>query len=440
MAFTINRQPNEITTAYNHMTFDVSSTNYTETGFRYIFKLYINGSLVSTSKLFPRPLFNCYYDAQPVVKNFVDGTIDLPFSFDTSTAANPYVAELYVEFYEEYEVAGVITESSLLDTSDTIRCYEMVAPYYYDDVDDFIDDYSPQIATYTSPLYNLVRKFSGPNVIAEDSWTDDNSKSILESDTYGITENDFRKISVISRKEDLSNTLTTLRIRTYTNTGENKILDFDLPSTTSDYLDDIMHIPIDYATLNDIGADSSTIPVGLSAEITPSEDDAYSVELLNSVGQYVYRPIIFRITDSLDCNRYQKFTLRYKTPTGGWWYVDCKKKSYETEDASRTVIERKRQYGDDSEYISKPVINMTGSRSYAVNTDWLPSDSHVQDVIDLLNSPSVFIVKEDSSGFYSINIPVIIKTSSFQKKTIKQEKLVQYSIEVEEAFNKKFTI
>ena len=437
MAFTIYDSPDVVTPGYNPMWFEVYSTNYDEDAMRYIFKLYVNGNLVSTSKLFPRPNYRCLYDPQPIVKNYLDGK-RVDYTNGVADAQDGYVAEFYVEFYEEYDIAGVVTESVLLDTSSTSRCYEMVNNEQHISAGDFINEYTPHYISST-PVNVSLAKYSGPRVQALDSWTLDNSKPILPNDTYTITEYDRTTLSIIAKHADSLYAIDNLIIRTYTYSGEVKTFNFDLTSIVSS---DILHIPVGITDINDfIDTMSVTIncPVALTEYIVQDEDYAYAVELKTAAvgGRYIYQPIIFRIVEP--CDTYERYTVMYKTDIGGWWYIPFQKKSFYTEENSRTNIQLYRGNNDDGTFMQKPVINMQGSGTYTLTTDWLINDNFIQEVQDLLRSPVVYInVRQPDNSI--IEIPVTVATSSYQVKTTKQDKMIQYTIEFKEAFTKKFAI
>ncbi len=432
MAFTINRQPTTYSTAFNELTFDVDSTQYIQDNYRYIFKLYINGNYITTSKLSARPTYNCLFDVQPYLKNFVQGIyFDEPNTY--LTAQDGYVAEFYVEFYEEYLVGGVLTESAILGTSDTITCFEMVADRYEDSILSFIEKHSPSV-TATTIMDESLSTYSGPRLVPTLSYSTDNSKSITSKDSYLIGWDDDRTLSIITRNVDMDKYVRFMKIRTYTNDGRVKQFSYLLPNVSTNTGPEytIFHLPIGVNQLNTWGASSSVIPTGLTNAITQGEDLAYAVELFTLYGEeaeftyYAYKPIVLRL---VDCFHYDHCVLQYKTPIGGWWYINCDMKNYYSETNSRSTIQIKKQYNDLATFRDSRVINMDGVGKWLVNTDWLPSQAHISEVQDLLRSPEVFLIKDNK------NIPVTITTNEYTVNNIAQDKLTKYSFELEEAFN-----
>ena len=72
-----------------------------------------------------------------------------------------------------------------------------------------------------------------------------------------------------------------------------------------------------------------------------------------------------------------------------------------------------------------------------MNTDFVSADENVM-FEELINSPEVYILKgyQTDGSFSALNqyvIPTRLITSSFTKKTVANDKLIQYSFEVEKS-------
>ena len=86
--------------------------------------------------------------------------------------------------------------------------------------------------------------------------------------------------------------------------------------------------------------------------------------------------------------------------------------SYEEEDHQRTVF------------------NKTGKKRYTLNTDYI-AEAYNEVMEDILLSEYVWIKYDSTDGNYWR--PVIVNTSTLTKKTSLNDKLIQYTLEVEEA-------
>ena len=97
----------------------------------------------------------------------------------------------------------------------------------------------------------------------------------------------------------------------------------------------------------------------------------------------------------------------------------------------------------------KKTFRVNASETIKMNTDYL-TEEHSEWFEELINSPEVYILKERSgvrkqaspavSGtildtFNQYLTPCTLKTTSFTKKTVANDKLIQYTFEVEKSRN-----
>ena len=436
MTFVINRQPLNQTPGYNEMTLNVSSSNYEELQYKYVLDTYVDTVLVSTSKLFPRPDGNCYFDAQPIVKNYL-GSNRVPTQISMSNGMANSVVEVYVECSEQFTSGSNLYSSPILATTENMLAYEMVAPYSYNDLKVYMYGYSPFWDLddyYNAGLANV----PGPRVEPTLSYSTDGSKSISNRDTYPINEYEPRTISIINGISGSQQRIDHMTVRVQTNDNQVKELNYDMMVASSLPVNTITNIPVDIIGINAMETGSSTIPAGLSGSIEPTTDIAYSIEFWTDDVLYWYKPIMFNIDDN--CYQYEHIIVQYRTPNGGWWYIPCDLKNYYSQANERVVIERKRQYGDNAQFQSRKVTNMSGIGSYILNTNWMQSDGFVEEVKDMLNSPDIYLIKQSTTNTYDYVIPVVVKTSEYTVRKPSQDNLIQYTLEFEEAFTKKYTV
>lgn len=439
MAFTINRQPDTYSPGYNELTFKVTSSNIAEPQMKYIFKTYVNGTLVSTNKIFPRPDGSCYFDAQPIVKNYLGSEI-IDQSNEIINGQTGQSASFYVEFYEEYDIAGTITESPLRAISNTIVIFEMVAPYD-ETIANYIEKYDVDVITSGNPFAAPISFVCGPQKPASLSWSSNYSKPIQLKDTYEINSKESRIVSLIARNKTRSIVVSKMLVRVYCIDGTYKILSFNLPNSTDPAITyNMLNVNCGISALNSEIDSVILLPLNKNPYIDPNEDYAYSIEFYTSTSNFTHQPIIFRIVDE-DCYQYEHITLMYKSQNGGYWYINTNMKNFANESIERFVYESKRQYTDTSTFRTNKVYNQNGSETLILTTDWLRSQADINEVKDLLESSNVYaILRNPSTGFYTNYVPVIMKTTSFAIKNLEQDKMTQYTFEVEKAFNKKYVI
>jgi len=77
----------------------------------------------------------------------------------------------------------------------------------------------------------------------------------------------------------------------------------------------------------------------------------------------------------------------------------------------------------------RDVVNITTQEEHEAYTDWIKDDEST-DLMEFFNSPDVYIIKDD--GIY----PIIITTKSYEQKTIRNNRLFNYKIGFEMAYEK----
>lgn len=115
MAITINSSPNTYQSFHEDLWFVVSSTNTGQTNFKYVFDVYINGTLVSRVKSFPQPSTGKgIFNAANIVRNYWSSY------FKPSATAFSYVgSDIRINYIVKYgeEYGGTLYTN--LDETDT---------------------------------------------------------------------------------------------------------------------------------------------------------------------------------------------------------------------------------------------------------------------------------------------------------------------------------
>jgi hypothetical protein len=122
MAITIDQQVTGMATAYNPIDYVLSSTNTSETSFKFIADVYVNGVKRHRYLTPADPNYsNGFIDIASIIESYLTFDFDTALS-DDSIKDNPNsIAEVYVDFGEQYDVSGVITDFSGLATSQTLE-------------------------------------------------------------------------------------------------------------------------------------------------------------------------------------------------------------------------------------------------------------------------------------------------------------------------------
>ena len=123
MAISIISSPSKWTPAYNHIQYEVSSTNYLECNFRFIADIYIRGTFITRIKLFPDYTNSNHarFEFNTIIQQYL--TFDLNIYEDSFTECPNSYLDYYIKFGEEYDTStgcnGTITQYPDLTISDT---------------------------------------------------------------------------------------------------------------------------------------------------------------------------------------------------------------------------------------------------------------------------------------------------------------------------------
>lgn len=160
MAITINSSPNTYQSFHEDLWFVVSSTNTAQTNFKYVFDVYINGTLVSRVKSFPQPSTGKgIFNAANIVRNYWSSY------FKPSATAFSYVgSDIRINYVVKYgeEYGGTLyTNLSETDT-DAFNYYPNLlngAAAY--DGNWFENNYTYRLLTNRDPLNLTTRRTNG---------------------------------------------------------------------------------------------------------------------------------------------------------------------------------------------------------------------------------------------------------------------------------------
>ena len=150
------------------------------------------------------------------------------------------------------------------------------------------------------------------------------------------------------------------------------------------------------------------------------------------------------ITD--DCKGFEGIRLTWLNPYGVWDYYTFTKKSVRSIQTNRTSYTQLGGTWNESTYKingfsgGKKNFRVNSKELITVNTDYLV-DADAIWFEDLINSPEVYILNgfsSDAKGMVNKYVePVIVSTSSYTRKTKANDKLIQYTFELEKSKNKR---
>ena len=139
------------------------------------------------------------------------------------------------------------------------------------------------------------------------------------------------------------------------------------------------------------------------------------------------------IVDVLRCSKYEAINLMYVNKSGMKTYFPFILKSIEkikssSDTFNRSLVDYNSLSSNSGLHASRKRITGT-KQSFVLNTDWI-AEYYVKQLEEVLLSEYVWLVKGTDNP-----IPVNITTSTMEKKTHVNDKLINYSIELETASN-----
>ena len=183
--------------------------------------------------------------------------------------------------------------------------------------------------------------------------------------------------------------------------------------------------------------------------LNSGEVKSYTIQAINSLGAETSK----KMTINISCKNlkgYEKVRLTWLNQYGTWDYYTFMQKSVKTISTKGTTYDQlegtwnDNQYKVDSYKGGKKSFRVNATETIKMNSDYL-SEEHSDWFEELINSPEVYMLKAAdqpteitlaSISHDSLNrfaVPVRLKTTSLTKKTVANDKLIQYTIEVEKS-------
>ncbi len=141
---------------------------------------------------------------------------------------------------------------------------------------------------------------------------------------------------------------------------------------------------------------------------------------------------------------YESIRLCWLNQWGAWDYYTFTQKSIRKISTKATTYDQLKGNWSSPYYNAngfkggKKTFRKNATESITMNTDFVSEDDNVM-FEELANSPEVYILREFQQRTYNTDTlnryvtPVTLKSSSFTKKTIANDKLIQYTFEVEKS-------
>lgn len=385
MAITIDNTPSQYQSVHEDLWYVVSSTNTSQTNFKYVFDVLINSVLVARVKSFPQPgTDKGIFNAASIVRNyaasyFQPATAQTAFNYIGSGNRINYV----VQFGEEYEG----TTYTNLDEHDTDAL-----------------NYYPSTLTggtaYTGSWYQSV--YMG-NVIST------------------------RYNQALTTKLSGSRLFLTVQ-----NAQLNTPRDWRLSVTRNNGGTTTNSTPTAFTSISDVSVldiSPSAINTYLNTTFITSATDSYIVEIEEDTAGTVYTATVTILCDS----RYDNIPLHFLNSLGGYDTMNfnlvnrqsrnAEKKSYEEIEWQYSDGNMNRFNSNNVYYGGSKQFNTAQSISYKLISDWVNHTDYTW-LRDLIMSPEVYM---EQNGYF---IPVTISTSSWTEKKRFADKTYNLELEI----------
>ena len=185
------------------------------------------------------------------------------------------------------------------------------------------------------------------------------------------------------------------------------------------------------------------------AYLNASDVKSYTIQTFDSTNTETSE----KITININCKNlrgYEQRRLTWLNQYGTWDYYTFNQKSVATISTKGTTYSQSGGTWNESEFRidaykgGKKSFRVNATETIKMNSDYL-SEEHSGWFEELINSPEVYMLKRADQPTVVTQlqvkldtltrfvIPVRLKTSSFTKKTVANDKLIQYTIEVEKS-------
>ena len=391
------------------------------------------------------------YDFRPIVESFVNADNLAP---STSKFKNASYSNLPVHIIDKYslnentvrylkirfKVEGAATEGgavSVIDTEDSAQ-YTLFNGYLKRT--DILDLVTNDFGYDTSRFY-LNPKIVGGEILG--NWlTNAPTTQYANLSDYGTLSMYSADLGVVGVPTDLYRITITYYNSSGTQIGFEYIDNLDAEGGFTTYgtttNKQVMYLGCFPANLQNW---SSTFG-GLLTPINQMEGGRYTIRANNSSGN----ALLDIVTININCptlKGYEPIRLAWLNQWGAWDYYTFTMKSAKTTSTKGSTYQQIEGTWNESTYQvngfkgGKKAFRVNATEKISMNSDFV-SESESEWFEDLINSPEVYILDgyQSQAANPALNqyaTPVRLTTSSYTKKTVANDKLMQYTFEVEKS-------
>jgi hypothetical protein len=364
------------------------------------------------------------------------------FSFNgDNKTGKTQLEKIYVKGYQEYSTTqtGVPTEVTSDTVNDTLYYLQASLPLMtarstddaYIQGTDFnvfnmsgtSDRFLSDVESQTNGQYGITGYI---NYVQWDDSTDVGDYHTLAFlNDYTNFASDAESIVVRYRNSD-GDILTTTEIQNETGNGGIAPDSGSLADTGR-----LLYVGVGPGNLEAQSTDSAAQPSDGS-----NNDWAYYEVYATTTGMGALRSAVYYfVKEDGSCKGYKVRRLAWRNSVGGYDYFNFKRKSIQTTNVERNTYSSmlgtydQARFSYDNTQRGKATRETTANLKETINTDWL-SEEQANLIEKLIMSTDVYIVENADTTYTQ---PVMITDSSFLRKTVVNDKMIQYTINIEYA-------
>tara|TARA_R100000655_G_scaffold1600_4_gene6047 strand:- start:6000 stop:7355 length:1356 start_codon:yes stop_codon:yes gene_type:complete len=447
MAVSFIQQPNlKICAAYDDIAYTLQNGATSQFFHKYILKVYVNQSLVATLKASANEQGNGVFKIENILQDFcttdIDGYISTTGSSSTLNGVTSNTAQhaihkidafannksnliqFRVEGTEEYSTTadGTVTEQAVTAFSLAKSAFNAVTQ-----IENGYETFNGFDFVLSSVNNDLITGF------------DSSINRKLRSTDYHTVAFLNGKWGIVGAQQSEPDKFV-VKFYNDANVQQGSTIDYDIDAAASNgaFLGSLLH----HTVANSFTHEAGLVYFGCGAKnITnngatiPAAATYYTVQAENG-GSAVSKLYTFVLTDE-DCKGYETIRLAYLNRLGAYDYYNFNKRSTRTTAVQKNTF--KKAYGNYQDQTYSYGVYQGGTNNYGVtanetieaNTDFI-SEAEAAALEELFTSPSVFM--QNANGDFE---PVVITESEYIKQTSANDKVIQYTIGLHKAHNKR---
>ena len=447
MAVSFIQQPTlKINAAYDDIVFTLQNGDITQFYHKYILKVYVNQALVATLKATANEQGNGIFKIENILQDFcstdIDGYISTTGGSSTLNGVTANTAQHAIHKIDAYA-----SNKSNLNQFRVEGTEE-----YATTADGTVTEQAVTAFGLSKSVFNAVTQiqdgfetFNGFDFVLSST----SSKLLTGFDSSinrKVRSTDYHTVAFLNGKWGITGAQQSLPdkfvVKFYNdaNVQQGSTIDYDIDATASNGA--LFGSILQHTVANPTISQAGLVYFGCGAKnITnkgatiPAAATYYTVQAENS-SSAISSLYTFDLVDD-DCKGYETIRLAYLNRLGAYDYYNFNKRSTRTTAVQKNTF--KKVYGEYQSATYSYGVYQGGTNNYGVtanetieaNTDFI-SEAEAAALEELFTSPSVFM--QNANGDFE---PVVITESEYTKQTSANDKIIQYTIGLHKAHNKR---